>query len=308
MWYRLKKKFKLNVSRDSVAARLRLLDPTGVEARQRKRFKRGLYRSFGPNQVWHLDGYDKLKPYGICISGCIDGYSRKILWMKASSTNNNPAVIAHYYLSCIKQVNGCPLQMRSDPGTENVTVAAMQIYLRQLGNDPYSGEDSYIFGKSTANQRIEAFWSYLLRAWTEWWRQHFSNMVAEGIFVNRSNIHKCLVRFCYLEVIQGELDMIISSWNDHCIRKQAQLEVPCGIPNVLYHCPELSGGVDCLQAIPFNIDDLEEHTCLPNYVGDYEVDVYFHDLMTENRLLPARNPSEAEQLYKTILEHLEHNL
>ena len=26
-----------------------------------------------PNEVWHCDGYDKLKPYGFAIQGCIDG-------------------------------------------------------------------------------------------------------------------------------------------------------------------------------------------------------------------------------------------
>lgn len=27
----------------------------------------------GPDFVWHLDGYDKLKPYGFAFHGCIDG-------------------------------------------------------------------------------------------------------------------------------------------------------------------------------------------------------------------------------------------
>ena len=27
----------------------------------------------GPNFTWHVDGYDKLTPYGITIHGCIDG-------------------------------------------------------------------------------------------------------------------------------------------------------------------------------------------------------------------------------------------
>ena len=27
----------------------------------------------GPNYLWHMDSYDKLKPYGISIHGCIDG-------------------------------------------------------------------------------------------------------------------------------------------------------------------------------------------------------------------------------------------
>lgn len=26
-----------------------------------------------PNFLWHIDGYDELKPYGFAIHGCIDG-------------------------------------------------------------------------------------------------------------------------------------------------------------------------------------------------------------------------------------------
>ena len=42
--------------------------------------------------------YVKLKPFAIAIRGAIDGYSRKILWLKASNTNNNPPVVARYYI------------------------------------------------------------------------------------------------------------------------------------------------------------------------------------------------------------------
>ena len=30
----------------------------------------------GPNEVWHIDGNDKLKKFGFCIHGCIDGYKK----------------------------------------------------------------------------------------------------------------------------------------------------------------------------------------------------------------------------------------
>ena len=33
-----------------------------------------------------IDSYDKLKPYGIGINGCIDGFSRHIMWMEAYTT------------------------------------------------------------------------------------------------------------------------------------------------------------------------------------------------------------------------------
>ena len=28
--------------------------------------------------IWHVDGYDKLSPYGMCIHACIDGYALTI--------------------------------------------------------------------------------------------------------------------------------------------------------------------------------------------------------------------------------------
>ena len=35
----------------------------------------------GPDYVWHLDGYDKLTPYGFPIHACIDGYVKLCLIM-----------------------------------------------------------------------------------------------------------------------------------------------------------------------------------------------------------------------------------
>ncbi len=81
----------------------------------------------GPNFCWHIDGNDKLLPYGFAIHGCIDGYvvdfynthdtskfnlatnylynsfSRKILWLEVSSTNKNSSVIAGYYLKAVEK-------------------------------------------------------------------------------------------------------------------------------------------------------------------------------------------------------------
>lgn len=36
-----------------------------------------------------MDGYDKLKPYGIAISGCIDSFSHYVVWMEAYTTIEN---------------------------------------------------------------------------------------------------------------------------------------------------------------------------------------------------------------------------
>ena len=49
----------------------------------------------GPNFLWHLDGYDKLKQFGFAIHGCIDGFSRFIIWLESASTNNDPKVTGY---------------------------------------------------------------------------------------------------------------------------------------------------------------------------------------------------------------------
>ena len=46
----------------SVRLCLKTLDPQGVEVRSRRRLRRRVYVSKGPNYQWHIDGYEKLNP------------------------------------------------------------------------------------------------------------------------------------------------------------------------------------------------------------------------------------------------------
>jgi len=63
MHQRLRVIYGLVVSRETVRRSLRILDPIGVEDRSRRRLRHREYRGRGPNFIWHLDGYDKLKVY-----------------------------------------------------------------------------------------------------------------------------------------------------------------------------------------------------------------------------------------------------
>lgn len=57
------------------------------------------YIAQDPNFIWHIhvDSHDKLKMYGLCINGCIDGFSQQIIWVNVYKTGNDPRVIAGYY-------------------------------------------------------------------------------------------------------------------------------------------------------------------------------------------------------------------
>ena len=66
------------------------LHPIGVNTRKRGTLRCRLHYSPGPNWVWRLDGYDKLKRHGFEIHGYIGGYNRRVLWLSVIRSNKDP--------------------------------------------------------------------------------------------------------------------------------------------------------------------------------------------------------------------------
>ena len=69
----------ISVDRETVLVKLKSMNPDEVSSRQAHQFHKQKYRVEGPNQLWHIDGNDKLKLFGFSIHECIDGYSWKVL-------------------------------------------------------------------------------------------------------------------------------------------------------------------------------------------------------------------------------------
>ena len=143
---------------------LAVLNPEGNAQRRKRRLLRRSYSSKGPNYLWHWDGYDKLKKYGICINGCVDGFSRHVVWMNAYYTNSDPKFIGGYFVEAVKSRGGCLRILRGDLGTENAYVRDMLRFLRMEDNDAMAGDSSYL-GPSTAKY----LWSFLRRECTDYW-------------------------------------------------------------------------------------------------------------------------------------------
>ena len=94
------------------------------------------------------------------MRGCVDGFSQRILWLEVGSTNN-PNITVEIFVSTVQQLGGVPRVVRADKGTENMWVAIIQRLLRYNNSDELAGDDSIVHGKSSANQRVEAYWSKL---------------------------------------------------------------------------------------------------------------------------------------------------
>ena len=93
---------------------MKAIDPDGVEIHKKQALRRHKYSSRGPNWAWHIDGYDKLKPYDFPIHGCIDGCSRRILWLSIMPSSNNSEIVGKLYLDYVKSRGVCPKKVVGD--------------------------------------------------------------------------------------------------------------------------------------------------------------------------------------------------
>ena len=70
------------VQQDTIRQIVKFLDPQGVELRRSQRLRRRQYNTKGPNALWHMDSYDKLKPYETSNCHCIICTLPKIIVFK----------------------------------------------------------------------------------------------------------------------------------------------------------------------------------------------------------------------------------
>ena len=102
----------VQVSRHSVRQAVKIIDPEGNERRSKHRLKRRVYCNSGPNDVWHIDGNDKLKSFGFYIHGGIDGFSRKILWLEVANSNKDPRYIGYHFTKTVERLGTLPKRVR----------------------------------------------------------------------------------------------------------------------------------------------------------------------------------------------------
>lgn len=279
IWRNLHLKYGVNVSRSTVQGLLREIDPEGSKLRRAHRLKRRNYLNPGPNHCWHTDGYDKLKPYGFPIHACIDGFSRRLIWLKVTKSNNDPEITAKFFMESIAEVGGCPTILRTDRGTENGIMATAQAFLRRNHDDSLAGIKAHRFGSSHSNQRIEAWWAYLRRSWSSWWIDFFKDMISKGDLDASDTIQIECLWFCFNKIVQIELDQVMEAWNNHYVRKSRH-HTASGVPNTLFLLPETVGTIDHMHQ--YDVSDLEE---IENELGQSDADdsnesMLYHEYFT----------------------------
>ncbi|XP_043467487.1 uncharacterized protein LOC122501804 [Leptopilina heterotoma] len=297
MWKRLQGLYKLKVKQKTVMKLLRIIDPEGVETRSRYKLKRRIYNVPGPNFIWHADNHDKLKRFGFPIYGCIDGYSRKVLWIEVSRTNNNPAIIGSYFLKAIEKCKFLPTLIRTDKGTEANLMEDLHMALRHSHNDEFSGTNSFLRGKSTRNQRIESYWRQFRQHMGDFYINLFKKMEEDNLLNVSNRVHIECLRYCFELVIKEDIRVTIKEWNEHRVRKQNNRNVVGGIPNMLFECPEMFGATDWKKEVDLNhVSFLKKYTEEP-----YLISPIFKEF-ADDVLQMSPQPSTAEEAYNLYVK------
>lgn len=146
------------------------------------------------------------------IHGAIDGYSRLVVFLKASNNNRSCTVVEHFVDAITTY--GIPSRVRCDHGGENNDICLMMNVLR--GYD----RGSALRGRSTHNQRIERLWGDVWRGMTNVYYSIFSFLEAERIIDLNNEMHLWALHFIYLPRINRDLGLFCSQWNHHGLRTE----------------------------------------------------------------------------------------
>nr|XP_055036502.1 uncharacterized protein LOC129423984 [Misgurnus anguillicaudatus] len=241
---------ELRIQRWRVRQSLQELDPIGRSFRRRRTIRRRIYSVATSNQLWHIDGNHKLVRWRMVFHGCVDGFSRTIIYL-ACLDNNRASSVLSLFIAGVQNF-GTPSRVRCDHGLENTGVARFMLYRRGLNRQ------SVITGRSVHNQRIERLWAELNRVVSFQFVNLFNFMEEHGVLDSLNELHLFCLHYIYLPRIQRSAAEFQNQWNNHGLSTQGgqtplQLWQRGIVNNTGIHNPSMNGIYDTERG--FGIDD-----------------------------------------------------
>lgn len=201
----------LRVQRSRVRGSMARLDPDNAALRWGAVVTRRTYQVPWPNSLWHLDGHHSLIRWGLVVHGCIDGFSRRIMFLHCSSNNLSETVLA-LFLNAVEKDGLWPSRIRVDKGVENVLVCDAMVEARG------ANRGSFIAGPSTHNQRIERLWRDVFRCVIHFFYYLFYALEDSGNLNIEDPTNMFALHFVFLARINKALHEYLEAFNHHGIR------------------------------------------------------------------------------------------
>ena len=195
--------------RSQIRESINRVDYAGRQQRKQKTIKRRQYEVHGPHHLWHIDGHHKLIQYGMVTHGCIDGYSRAVIYLRCC--NNNLSKTTYKLMKHGVKDFMIPSRIRGDKGGENVLIADYIIQQRGVGRG------SFIAGQSKHNTRIERLWRDVMCSCISFYKDLFMEMEKDELDPG-NELHLYVLQYMFMTRINQDLDQFRESWNHHPIR------------------------------------------------------------------------------------------
>ncbi|KAK4688286.1 hypothetical protein P7C73_g1822, partial [Tremellales sp. Uapishka_1] len=281
------KSLDIVIPRARVWSHLRRMYPGEITHRWSKNLKRRTYSVAFYNSLWHIDGHHKLIRWKLVIHGGIDGFSRTITFLHASSNNQADTVTRLFWEGV--QRHGCPSRVRADFGGENLGVKQLMEEHRGLGRG------SFIQGTSTHNQRIERLWVDLQKWCTDSYRLVFEYLEENGMLNIENPVELWCLHFCYIPMLNHSLVWFTNRWNKHKMRTEGG------------RSPEQIAFQGCMTALSRGVDLRHNPMASPDALFDMPDPalVDFSEYSTDNLGARANIPPQADDPYVVINPVLE---
>ncbi|KAI1451350.1 hypothetical protein F4805DRAFT_451796 [Annulohypoxylon moriforme] len=190
----------------------------------------------GPNYMWCMDGYQKLRFAGFEIYAGIDAYSRYILWASLDRSSSLALVILYQWLVTVITLKMRSWITRVDHGVETPVMAQVQFQLAMASRPElrirrsdgtvevlvqgFRITDSNVWAGSHGNRRIEGWWRFTRQGVTDRWIQYFEYLRDRGMF-NRNVTPDLAASYAiYAPLLRRDLHEFVTQWNNHRIRYQ----------------------------------------------------------------------------------------
>ena len=304
----------LLVQRRRVRASLNRIDPANTALRWGTLITCRTYYVPWPNSLWHIDGHHSLIRWKFVIHGCIDGKSRKIMFLKAN-TNNLAETVLCLFLNAIAFEGGLwPSRIRVDYGVENVMVCDAMIEKRG------PGRGSYIAGSSTRNQRIERLWRDVFRCVAVIFYYSFYGMEQSGMLDIEDPVCMFALHLALLPRINFALNEFKESYNNHRLRTERNWTPnQIWINGILNSDNPLANDLldDAVEDIDFYGMDQEVNSCFedspndvvvspdPVFMGD-EIAQFVNQTIDVNRDSTQMGIDIYEEVLQQVIVKLQH--
>ena len=150
--------------------------------------------------------------WNFVINGCIDGYSRLVIYLKVHTNNLAKTMVADF-VQGIKAF-AVPSRVRADKGGEFVHICSAMNLLNG------ESHNSFITGKSVHNIRIERLWRDVFCKVANKFYHIFSIMESNNILDIENHTHLAALHHVFGQRIQNALTIWKNAHNNHPLRTE----------------------------------------------------------------------------------------